>query len=49
MSLHIDMRSRKVAAFPPDIRERIGAVVEAHSAVPRPEGIGRSVAMPTKW
>jgi acyl-CoA thioester hydrolase len=48
MSLHIDMRSRKVAAFPPDIRERIGAVVEAHSAVPRPEGIGRSVAMPAK-
>ena len=48
MSLHIDMGARKVAAFPPDIRERIEAVVTAHSAVPRPEGIGRSVAMPAK-
>jgi acyl-CoA thioester hydrolase len=48
MSLHIDMGSRKVAAFPPDIRERIAAVVKAHSAVPRPEGIGRNVAMPSK-
>ena len=48
MSLHIDMGSRKVAAFPPDISERISAVVKAHSAVPRPEGIGRNVAMPSK-
>jgi len=48
MSLHIDMASRKVAAFPPDIRARIVAVVAAHSAVPRPEGIGRNVAMPSK-
>jgi acyl-CoA thioester hydrolase len=48
MSLHMDMASRKVAAFPPDIRERIQAVVTAHSAVPRPEGIGRNVAMPAK-
>src|SRR3569832_878628 len=48
MSLHMDMGSRKVAPFPPDIRERIAAVVGVHSAVPRPEGIGRSVAMPSK-
>jgi len=48
MSLHIDMGSRKVAAFPPDIRERIATVIKAHSAVPRPEGIGRNVAMPSK-
>ena len=48
MSLHIDMASRKVAAFPPDIRERIAAVLEAHSAVPRPEGTGRNIAMPSK-
>ncbi|MBR0825839.1 thioesterase family protein [Bradyrhizobium manausense] len=48
MSLHIDMNSRKVAPFPSDIRERIGAVVKAHGAVPRPEGIGRNIAMPSK-
>ena len=48
MSLHIDMSSRKVAPFPPDIRERIEAVAKAHSAVQRPEGIGRNIAMPSK-
>jgi acyl-CoA thioester hydrolase len=48
MSLHIDMASRKVGPFPADIRERIAAVAAAHNAVPRPEGIGRNVAMPSK-
>jgi acyl-CoA thioester hydrolase len=48
MSLHIDMTSRKVAPFPSDIRERIQAAVKAHGAVPRPEGIGRNIAMPSK-
>ena len=48
MSLHMDMALRKVASFPADIRERIASVVKDHSAVPRPEGIGRNVAMPSK-
>ena len=48
MSLHIDMASRKVAPFPADIRERIASGVKDHCAVPRPEGIGRNVAMPSK-
>ena len=48
MTLHMDMKARKVAPFPPDIRERIQAVVASHAAVPRPEGIGRTVAMPRK-
>src|SRR6476620_5436979 len=48
MRLHMDMKARKVAPFPPDIRARIEAVVASHAAVPRPEGIGRKVAMPTK-
>ncbi|PIT05567.1 thioesterase [Bradyrhizobium nitroreducens] len=48
MSLHMDMKARRVAPFPPDIRERIAAVTKAHSAVARPEGIGRNVAMPSK-
>ena len=48
MSLHMDMKARKVGAFPPDIRARTLAVVNAHAAVPRPEGIGRNVAMPSK-
>ena len=48
MTLHIDMAARKTAPFPSDIRARIAAVTKAHSAVPRPEGIGRKVAMPSK-
>jgi acyl-CoA thioester hydrolase len=48
MSLHIDMNSRKVAPFPSDIRERIQAAAKSHSAVPRPDGIGRNIAMPSK-
>jgi acyl-CoA thioester hydrolase len=47
MSLHMNMTARKVAPFPPDIRERIAAVVETHGGIARPEGIGRSVAMPS--
>ena len=48
MTMHIDMSVRKVAPFPPDIRARIADVVKAHSRVPRPEAIGRSVGMPVK-
>src|SRR5215469_2552967 len=48
MTVHIDMAERKVAAFPADIRERIRAVAHAHISIPRPEGIGRKVAMPSK-
>ncbi|MEH6951195.1 thioesterase family protein [Nitrobacter sp. NHB1] len=48
MTVHINMAARKVAPFPPDIRARIQAVVDAHSAIARPEGIGRQIAMPSK-
>ena len=48
MTIHIDMTARKTAPFPPDIRARIAAVAKAHAGLPRPEGIGRSIAMPSK-
>ena len=48
MTVHIDMAARKTAAFPADIRARIDAVANAHAAVPRPDGIGRAIAMPAK-
>ena len=48
MTIHIDMATRKVGPFPPDIRARTQAVVNAHAAVPRAEGIGRKIAMPAK-
>jgi len=46
MTIHIDMTARKTAPFPADIGTRIKALASAHSAVPRPEGIGRKIAMP---
>jgi acyl-CoA thioester hydrolase len=48
MTIHIDMAARKTAPFPSDIRARIEAVAKAHSAIARPEGIGRKIAMPSK-
>jgi acyl-CoA thioester hydrolase len=48
MTIHVDMAARKTAPFPPDIRARIQALANAHSTVPRPEGIGRKIAMPSR-
>ena len=48
MSVHIDMTARKTAPFPADIRANIEAVTAAHSTIPRPEGIGRKIAMPSR-
>lgn len=48
MTIHIDMAVRKTAPFPPDVAARIRAVADAHAALPRPEGVGRSVGMPTR-
>jgi len=48
MSIHIDMTARRTAPFPPDIRARIEAVANTHADVPRPEGIGRKIVMPSK-
>ena len=48
MTIHMDMAARKTAPFPPDIRARITALAQAHSAHPYPEGIGRKIAMPVK-
>jgi acyl-CoA thioester hydrolase len=48
MTLHIDMGERKTAPFPPDIRATIDAVARAHGMIPRPEGIGRAIAMPSR-
>jgi acyl-CoA thioester hydrolase len=48
MSIHIDMTARRTAPFPPDIAARIREVADAHAVLPRPEGLGRSIAMPAR-
>jgi acyl-CoA thioester hydrolase len=47
MSLHVDMTTRKVAPFPPDIAETLRATAKAHSTVPRDPAIGRRIVMPS--
>jgi acyl-CoA thioester hydrolase len=48
MSVHIDMATRKVAPFPPDIQARIGEMAGTHATLPRPDGLGRAIGMPAK-
>jgi acyl-CoA thioester hydrolase len=48
MTIHMDMAARKTAPFPPDIRARVAALAQAHSGYPRPDAIGRKVAMPVR-
>jgi acyl-CoA thioester hydrolase len=48
MTIHIDMTARKTAPFPTDIRARVQALVNAHSGIAPPEGIGRKIAMPSR-
>jgi len=46
MSLHVDMEAGKTAPFPAHVAERLAAMKAAHGHLPRPEGVGRRIAMP---
>ena len=46
MFLHVDLRARRVMPFPSYMRERVAAAAAAHAALPRPDWVGRRVAMP---
>jgi acyl-CoA thioester hydrolase len=48
MTIHIDMTARKTAPFPADIRTRIETLANAHSSLPRPDGIGSKIGIPLK-
>ncbi len=48
VAAHGHERAAALRLFRRTSSERIAAVAKAHSAVPRPEGIGRNVAMPSK-
>lgn len=48
LGLHIDMAGPRVAPMPDDIAAKMRAVFEAHSALPRPERIGRRIGIPRK-
>jgi acyl-CoA thioester hydrolase len=48
LALHVDMAGPKVAPMPPDIAEKVKAMLAAHSALPRPERAGRSIGIRRK-
>jgi acyl-CoA thioester hydrolase len=48
MTLHVDMAAKKVVPFPKTIMRALAAMKAAHAVLPRPDGAGRSIAMPGK-
>jgi acyl-CoA thioester hydrolase len=46
MALHIDMRVRRVSAFPEDQQAALAEAVRTHAPTELPKGAGRRIAMP---
>jgi acyl-CoA thioester hydrolase len=46
MSLHVDMATKKTAAFAADAERRLAAMKASHARLPVPEAAGRRIAMP---
>jgi acyl-CoA thioester hydrolase len=46
LALHIDLRVRRVAPFPPDRQAVVDAAVKAGAGRELPKGIGRRITMP---
>ncbi len=46
LGLYVDLNRRRVALMPERIRERLAAVLAAHSALPLPPEAGRVIARP---
>jgi acyl-CoA thioester hydrolase len=48
MSLHVDMAAGKTAPFPAEVARCLGRMKASHANLPRPEAVGRRIAMPGK-
>lgn len=48
MTLHVDMDSKRVAPLPDDVARRLAKMKAAHARLPRPEAVGRRIAMPER-
>jgi len=48
MFLHVDLAARRVTPFPEDLRRRVMGAATAHATLPRPDWVGRRIAMPGK-
>ncbi|MCM2560726.1 thioesterase family protein [Lutimaribacter sp. EGI FJ00015] len=48
LTLHVDMTGPRVAAMPPDVMEKVKALYDQHSTLPRPDRVGRSIGIRRK-
>ena len=48
MFLHVDLTLRRVRPYPEDLRRRIADAAAAHAGLPRPDWLGRRIAMPAR-
>ena len=48
LALHVDMRAKKTAPFPVAVMRRLATMKASHGNLPRPEAVGRRIAMPDK-
>ncbi len=48
MYLHVDLAARRVAPWPPALRNTLVAAATAHRVLERPDWIGRRIAMPAE-
>jgi acyl-CoA thioester hydrolase len=48
MALHVDMQAMKTAPFPPEVERCLAKMKASHARLPRPEALGRQIAMPGK-
>jgi acyl-CoA thioester hydrolase len=46
MAVHVDMTARKSAPFPEDVSAALAGMHATHARLPRPEAVGRRIAMP---
>lgn len=45
MSLHVSRSTRRAAAMTPAVLSRLGAIQQAHDALPRPAQVGRTIGL----
>jgi acyl-CoA thioester hydrolase len=45
--LHVDLRARRVTPWLPEAGARVLAAAAAHAHLPRPQWVGRNIALPT--
>jgi len=45
LALHVDLSGPRVASMPADILSMIGTIMDEHRRLPRPDAVGRSIAI----